>query len=90
MRVLEKKKQFELMETINAEHNYLPKVKKRGATANSDHHHFTKSGVPAFFIYAMGTVKNYHDINDKAENTPLTNFDEVQHLLIDFVERINF
>ena len=84
------KKQFELLETINAEHNYLPKVKKRGATANSDHHHFTKSGVPAFFIYAMGTVKNYHDINDKAENTPLTNFDEVQHLLIDFVERINF
>lgn len=81
---------FELMESINAEKNYLPKVKKRGATANSDHHHFTESGVPAFFIYSMGTVMNYHDIHDKAENTPLTNFDEVQSLLIDFVERINF
>ncbi len=84
------KEYFALMETINAENNYLPKVKKRGATANSDHHHFTESGVPAFFIYSMGAVKNYHDINDKAENTPLINFDEVQSLLIDFVERINF
>ena len=81
---------FELMETINAEKQYLPKVKKRGATANSDHHHFTEFGVPAFFIYSMGNVKNYHDINDKAEHTPLTNFDEVQSLLIEFVARINF
>jgi Zn-dependent M28 family amino/carboxypeptidase len=82
------KEQFELMETINNEKNYLPLVKKRGETANSDHHHFTKSGVPAFFIYSMGTVLNYHDIYDKAENTPLTNFDEVQQLLLDFVNKL--
>lgn len=82
------KEEFELMEKINAEKKYLPKVKKRGATANSDHHHFTKSGVPAFFIYAMGTVKNYHDINDKAVNTPLSKFNEVQQLLLDFVDRL--
>jgi hypothetical protein len=81
---------FNLMEKINTEKEYLPVVKKRGTTANSDHHHFTESGVPAFFIYSMGTVMNYHDINDKAENTPLTNFDEVQSLLIEFVEKINF
>jgi len=84
------KEQYKLLETINTEKKYLPSLKKRGATANSDHHHFTKSGVPAFFIYSRGTVKNYHDINDTAENTPLTNFDEVQGLLIDFVQRINF
>jgi len=82
------KEQFELMEKINVEKQYLPNLKKRGATANSDHHHFSKSGVPAFFIYSMGTVKNYHDINDKAEYTPLTNFDEVQQLLLDFVEQL--
>jgi len=80
--------QFELMTKINTEKNYLPKVKKRGATANSDHHHFSKAGVPAFFIYSMGTVKNYHDINDKAKNTPLTNFNNVQQLLIDFVNEL--
>jgi len=82
------KEQFELMETINFEKQYLPNLKKRGATANSDHHHFTKSGVPSFFIYSMGKVKNYHDINDKSENTPLTNFDEVQQLLLDFVKQL--
>jgi len=81
-------KQFDLITKINTERNYLPKVKKRGATANSDHYHFTKAGVPAFFIYSMGTVQNYHDINDKSENTPLNNFNEVQQLLIDFIREI--
>ncbi|WP_070138379.1 M28 family metallopeptidase [Crocinitomix algicola] len=76
---------FDTFTRLNKEKNYLNKVAKRGPTANSDHYYFTTLGIPAFFIYSMGSVSNYHDIHDTAENTPLNKFDEVQSLLIDFV-----
>ena len=79
-------KAFATFERINEEKNYLEIIKKRGPTANSDHYFFSQIGVPAFFIYSMGTVRNYHDVYDTAENTPLNRFNEVQNLLIDFVE----
>lgn len=79
---------FEKLVSLNAEKKYLPEIRKRGPTANSDHHFFAEAGVPAFFIYSMGSVTNYHDIFDTAENTPLTKFDEVQALLIDFVRSL--
>lgn len=79
---------FDTFVKINEEHNYLEKIKKRGPTANSDHYYFSEAGVPAFFLYSMGSVTNYHDVYDSAENTPLTKFDEVQNLLIDFVKTI--
>ena len=81
-------KYFDKMVTINDDNKYLNKVTKRGETSNSDHYFFSKSGVPAFFIYSGGIVKNYHDIYNTAENTPLNKFDEVQSLLIDFVEEL--
>jgi hypothetical protein len=74
-------KEFNKMVSINDEYQLINEVKKRGATANSDHYFFSEMGVPAFFIYSMGDVKNYHDIYDTAENTPLNKFDEVQELL---------
>lgn len=80
------KKAFATFEKINAHQNYLERIKKRGPTANSDHYFFSQLGVPAFFIYSMGTVRNYHDVYDTAENTPLNRFNEVQNLLIDFVD----
>jgi aminopeptidase YwaD len=76
---------FNQLVEINNQKKYLAEIKKRGPTANSDHHFFAEAGVPAFFIYSMGSVTNYHDIYDTAENTPLNQFDEVQQLLIDFV-----
>ncbi len=77
--------EFDEFTRINKEKNYLNEIKKRGPTANSDHYFFSESGVPAFFIYSHGTVKNYHDVYDKSENTPLGKFDEVQGLITDFV-----
>jgi aminopeptidase YwaD len=74
-------KEYDRMVAINDEYQLLTEVKKRGATSNSDHYFFSQMGVPAFFIYSMGEVKNYHDIYDTAENTPLEKFDEVQELL---------
>lgn len=79
---------FNELVAINASKNYLPEIKKRGAAANSDHYFFSEAGVPAFFMYSMGSVTNYHDIFDSAENTPLTKFDEVQQLIIDFVHTL--
>jgi aminopeptidase YwaD len=79
---------FNQLVEINNQKKYLAEIKKRGPTANSDHHFFAEAGVPAFFIYSMGSVTNYHDIYDTAENTPLHQFDEVQQLLIDFVAQL--
>jgi aminopeptidase YwaD len=79
---------YDRMVAINDKMKLLDKVKKRGQTQNSDHYFFSQMGVPAFFIYSMGSVKNYHDIYDTAENTPLNKFDEVQTLLQEFVKEI--
>lgn len=76
---------YENLVRLNSEKGYLNEVKSRGPTANSDHYYFSEFGVPAFFIYSMGSVRNYHDIYDSAENTPLTKFNEVHKLLIDFI-----
>ena len=79
---------YERMAEINEELGLLKRVKKRGQTQNSDHFFFSQMGVPAFFIYAMGNVKNYHDIYDTAENTTLEKFDEVQTLMQEFVKEL--
>lgn len=81
-------KAFNQLVAINETHSYLPLIKKRGPTANSDHYFFDQAGIPAFFLYSLGSVTNYHDIYDTAENTPLDNFDQVQALLIDFIGSI--
>lgn len=85
---VEQEKEYNRMVEINEESKLLNLINKRGQTANSDHYFFSQMGVPAFFIYSMGTVKNYHDIYDTAENTPLNKFDEVQELMVRFVEGI--
>ncbi len=82
------KSDFQSLVAINKANGYLNEVKIRGESANSDHHFFSQANVPAFFIYSMGQVQNYHDIYDTADNTPLNQFDEVQNLLIDFIEKI--
>lgn len=83
-------KEFQLLEKINSENNYLAKVKKRGPTSNSDHYWFDKNGVKAFFIYTMGGIQAYHDVFDKYATLPLTKFDEIQKMLIEFGEGLDF
>lgn len=78
-------KAFTQLLKINNESDYLVKIKKRGPAANSDHYFFTKAGVPAFFIYTMGGITAYHDVNDKAETLPLTEIVDLYHLIIRFM-----
>lgn len=81
------KDQFEKLNSVNAEKNYVKQVKQRGKAANSDHYWFTEKGVPSFFIYTMGGVSFYHDIYDVEKTLPLTKYAEVCRLLIDFVSK---
>jgi hypothetical protein len=78
------KDQFEKLNQINTEKNYLKQVKQRGKAANSDHYWFSEKGVPSFFIYTMGGITSYHDIYDIEKTLPLTKYLEVCKLLIEF------
>ena len=82
------KKHFKRLSRINKKYKLLPQVKKRGPTKNSDHYYFSQTGVPSFFIYSMGDIINYHDINDTAENTNLGNFNKVLTLFIKFLNKV--
>lgn len=81
-------KEFQSLIEINKANDYLVKVKKRGEAANSDHYFFTKNGVPAFFIYTMGGISAYHDVYDRSETLPLTEFNDLFQLYIEFLEGI--
>ena len=78
------KAQFEKLNQINSEKNYLKQIKQRGKAANSDHYWFAEKGVPSFFIYTMGGITAYHDIYDIEKTLPLTKYLDVCKLLIEF------
>jgi aminopeptidase YwaD len=81
-------KQFELMQKINAEKNYVKEIQKRGKARNSDHYYFTEAGVPAFFLYTLGGSTFYHDVFDTAKSLSLRDYVDVCKLLIDFTEQL--
>jgi aminopeptidase YwaD len=82
------KPEFELLKSINEEKKYLPFIGERGKAKNSDHYFFSEKGVPCFFIYTMGGIKAYHDVNDKGITLPLTRFKETFRLIRDFSNRL--
>lgn len=73
---------------INEKHQYLPIIKKRGKAANSDHYWFSEKGVPSFFLYLMGGVNAYHDVEDVAKTLPLTKYENSFRLIRDFVDEL--
>ncbi len=82
-------KEYQKLLEINEEHNLLPQIKKRGPAANSDHYYFYEKGVPSFFIYTLGSYKEYHNIRDTRENIPLSGYESVFKLLMFFVDDMN-
>jgi aminopeptidase YwaD len=82
------KEQFEKLSQTNNEKKYVTQIKQRGKAANSDHYWFTEKGVPAFFIYTMGGVTAYHDVNDIENTLPLTDYIDVCKLLIEFSAKL--
>lgn len=79
------KDKFDLLTKINKEQGLLPKVDIRGAACNSDHCLFYQKGVPCFYIYTLGGIQAYHDIQDKFETLPLTEFVDYCKLMIVFL-----
>lgn len=79
------KKAFDQLVALNGAKGYLKEVKARGPACNSDHCPFVLRGVPAIFIYTLGGVAYYHDVLDRAETLPLTEFADLHALLRDFI-----
>jgi len=79
---------FEAFETINKKNDYLPNIKVRGESCNSDHCPFYEKGIPAIFIYTRGPEATaYHIPQDNYQSLPLTKFSELFLLVRDFIER---
>lgn len=81
-------REYKLMLSINEKYNLLPKIKKRGPAANSDHYFFYKAGVPSFFVYSLGKYKEYHNINDSRENIPLSGYNGMFKLFLHFADEL--
>ncbi len=79
---------FEKLKALNERGNYFPRIKARGKAANSDHYFFTEKGVPAFFIYTMGGISAYHNVWDRAETLPLTRYEALFRLLLEFSDSV--
>lgn len=80
--------QFDLLTSINEEQELLPQVKIRGKACNSDHCFFDEAGVPGFYIYTLGGIRAYHDVYDKYETLPFTEFEDYFSLMVEFLERM--
>lgn len=81
-------KAFALLNAINNKNQYISKINPRGKAANSDHYFFTESGVPAFFIYTQGGPSAYHDVFDKPETLPLTEYKDLFKLIVGFNQKL--
>ncbi|PWS32155.1 M28 family metallopeptidase [Pedobacter paludis] len=81
-------KAFAILNKINNEHKYISKINSRGKAANSDHYFFTEKDVPAFFIYTQGGPTAYHDVFDRPETLPLTEYNDLFKLIIDFNKKL--
>lgn len=81
-------KKFDLISRINDQNKLLKQVKIRGEACNSDHCMFHSKGVPCFFIYTLGGIQAYHDIYDRAETLPLTEYEDYFKLVVAFIKEL--
>ena len=78
--------QFDRLNGLNNKFSLMKQIKARGEACNSDHCFFHFYGVPSFFIYTLGGIQAYHDIYDRAETLPLTDFQDYKKLIIEFIK----
>ena len=81
-------KKFDLMTRLNDQDKLLKQIKIRGEACNSDHCMFHTKGVPCFFIYTLGGIQAYHDIYDRPETLPLTDYQDYFTLLVKFIDNL--
>jgi aminopeptidase YwaD len=79
---------FDLLTKLNNQDKLLKQIKIRGEACNSDHCMFHNKGVPCFFIYTLGGIQAYHDIYDRPETLPLTEYQDYFTLLVKFIDNL--
>jgi aminopeptidase YwaD len=79
---------FDRITKINADGKLLKLIKIRGEACNSDHCMFHMKGVPCFYMYTLGGIQAYHDIYDRAETLPLTEFEDYFRLVTQFIKTL--
>lgn len=80
--------QFDQLVSLNQQHDLLPQVRIRGSACNSDHCIFDRLDIPGFYIYTLGGIPAYHDIYDRPETLPLTEFEDYFKLLTLFIDEL--
>lgn len=80
--------EFELLEKINNDNHLNLILKSRGKAQNSDHYWFTESGVKSFFIYTLGDITAYHDIDDKSEALKFSNYHSIFQLIAQYISSL--
>jgi Zn-dependent M28 family amino/carboxypeptidase len=81
--------EFDLLHQINEEMDLLHEVAIRGESCNSDHCPFYQKGVPAVFIYTRDKEYNeYHNLDDRAIDLPLTEYEDLFRLLVAFTQNL--
>lgn len=81
------RKQFDELVQINEERDLLSNIEIRGAACNSDHCMFDQQDVPGFYIYTLGGIQAYHDVYDRLETLPLTEFEDYFKLIVEFISQ---
>ncbi len=79
---------FDVLTKLNDQEKLLKQIKIRGEACNSDHCMFHAKGVPCFFIYTLGGIQAYHDVYDRAETLPLTDYQDYFTLLVKFIDKL--
>jgi len=75
------KNEFKAMDGINNEFKLLPNIRARAEACISDHCPFYQKGIPSFYTYTMGGIAAYHDIYDRYETLPFTEFTDYFQLM---------
>jgi hypothetical protein len=78
--------QFDQLVELNENYELLPQVRIRGSACNSDHCIFDRLNIPGFYIYTLGGIPAYHDVYDRPETLPLTEFEDYFRLMTLFVD----
>ena len=76
--------EFKTIQDLNAKNHYFTQITARGKAPISDHYWFTENGVPAFFMYTWGGPPFYHDVFDRAETLPMSNWIELFKMMLQF------
>ena len=79
---------FDSLVALNDKFDLLPEIRIRGKACNSDHCMFDHKDVPGFYMYTLGGIKAYHDVYDRFETLPFTEFEDYFKLITLFIDSL--